>query len=865
MKRSFVGLLGSGLAGLLYTAAATVSAAEPVPALDFDFSKSAGGIVKDSAKSGLSLKLGADAKIEDGALTLTPSEGSFAAADEAAFKAWAKNFNCKEMASSFWIRFDKTLLGGGSNSDSASLGLFDCYLDKDGHISVKVFTKKTELLKPVVMKSTFKAEYGKWYHVEFSYSMNSRCYKLYIDGKFQIENDKILMPFPAVGDLKLGNGFRGAVKDLKFYDAALDSEELALTEATDADFDASAKKAADIAASTKNIHLKAWANELAKRARTYKADKGRTTVAAVKRLNNAIGNAEKLAAGISDSQNTIADKVVTAYVTPATTQALYLPYNLPENGSITNKMELIMAQDEFETSSVIVVPFKPVKQFTLKMGDLKNGKNVIKGSDVDIKLVKRWFRTGGAWMSYHVDLYMRVLTPDMLLNDDTLVEVDEFRRTNKVRFAYPSGPRYVDVSEFNYNRQWLKNTGMDKYFYDAPTLQPLTLKEAGRNQQYIVTFRTQKDTAPGFYDGKLQLLADGKDAGTINVTIRVLPFVLPQPKAFDNTSMTYLSHINSWDGKPSTLKNAKDHNLMHLSRIASSPERIRECAKQGYPLEIIFESSNLRDAFNFGGPDEKRTPAMEKQMEDMVARPFLRHQQMIEKNSPARDYICYRCQTSEASWYGAISRNPDRISRVLREKTKFKLFAHGMTLSVPYFSPGIYDMNSDCGQKRELADIWHSFGGRAITYAFPFPGPENPGLMRRALGIELYIGCRYDGHMMHGYVEDNLNEFSKYPGGDGDYRSFCLAYGTKDGCINRIAIVGVREAYDDVRYTTMMKVQAETALKNSKDELVRREATRQLAWLSRVNGYTKDMDAYLTQVQYRIMALKDLMKEREGK
>lgn len=865
MKRSFVGLLGSGLAGLLYSATAAVSAAEPVPALDFDFSKSAGGIVKDNAKSGLSLKLGADAKIQDGALTLTPADGSFAAADEAAFKAWAKKFNCKEMASSFWIRFDKAVIGGGANADSASLGLFDCYLDKDGYICVKVFTKKTELLNPVVMKSTFKAEYGKWYHVEFSYSMNSRCYKLYVDGKFQIENDKILLPQPAIGALKLGDGFRGAIKDLKFYDAALDSEELALTDATDESFDATAKKASDVAAKTQNAYLKAWASELAKRAKAYKANKGKTTIAAVKRLNNAVNNAEKLAEGIVDAKTTIADKPVTAYVTPATTQALYLPDNLPENGTITNKMELIMAQDEFETSSVIVVPFKPVKKFTLKMSDLKNGKNVIKGSDVDIKLVKRWFRTGGAWMTYHVDLYMRVLTPDMLLNDDSLVQVDEFRRTNKVRFNYPSGPRYVDVSEFNYNRQWMSNMGADQYFYDAPTLQPLELKEAGRNQQYVVTFRTNKDTAPGFYDGKLQLLADGKDAGTINVTIRVLPFVLPQPKAFDNTNMTYLSHINSWDGHPATLKNAKDHNLMHLSAIASNPVRVRECEKQGYPLEIIFEGVHTHNAFNFGGPDDKRTPEMEKQMEDMLVRPFLRKQQMIEKYSSARDYMCYRCQTSEASWYGAISRNPDRISRVLRERTKFKLFAHGMTLSVPYFSPGIYDMNSDCGQKRELADIWHAFGGRAITYAFPFPGPENPGLMRRALGTELHIGCRYDGHMMHGYIGSNLNEFSKYPGGDGDYRTFCLAYDSKDGCINRIAIIGVREAYDDVRYTTMLKVQAEAALKNSKDELVRREATRQLAWLSRVNGYTKDMDAFLTQVQFRIVALQDLMKVREGK
>ena len=41
MKRSIIGLFGSGLASVL--CASMASAAEPSPVLDFDFSKSAGG------------------------------------------------------------------------------------------------------------------------------------------------------------------------------------------------------------------------------------------------------------------------------------------------------------------------------------------------------------------------------------------------------------------------------------------------------------------------------------------------------------------------------------------------------------------------------------------------------------------------------------------------------------------------------------------------------------------------------------------------------------------------------------------------------------------------------------------------------
>ncbi len=862
MKRSMLGLFGSGLAGML-CASAIAGAAEPVPVLDFDFAKTADGVIKDGASSGLRLTLGEDAEIKDGAIVLNPSEDSFASADLAAFKKWVKNLNTKEISASFWIRFDEGTFSKAKNADKASLGLFDCFRAEDGRIGVTVFTKKTELMKPITMYSKIKAEFGKWYHVEFSYSMNMRRYALYIDGKFQMENDRLLIPVPAVGDLKLGDGFRGAVRDLKFYDAALPSEELSISRATAEDYDK--LKAEALAIDTKNWHLKSWCTELANRAAAYKGKVGKVSTAAHKRLVKAISNAKVLADGIS-KENTVADKVVTAYVTPSTTNALYLPYDLPENGSISNQIDIVAAQDEFETASVIIFPFRPVKQFTVEMGDLTSGKNKISGKSADIKVVKRWYRTGGAWMSYHVDLYMRVLTPDMMLYDDSLVEVDEFRRTNKVRMAYPTGTEYVDVSEFTYQNEFM-NADHQASFKDADTLQPVNLKEAGRNIQYMLTFKVPKGTAPGLYKGKLNLIADGKNAGTMDVNLKVLPFVLPQPRTYDDTARPYISHVNYSNGTEAGLKFAMDHNMMHLSRVADTKDHIRLAMKVGYPLEVIFDSANHRgNGWDFGGPDEKRTPEFEAQMERIALAPFLRMEKEFEALTGKKDYVFYRCHTSEAGWYAAIARDPDQLSEVLNSKTKTRLFSHGMTKDILAFSPGIYDMDSATNRRRDWADVWHSVGGRVITYADPFPGPESPGLMRRTLGLELYKHNRYDGHMMHGNVGINLNEFSKYPGGDGDYRNFDMVLAAADGkVIECLPALGYREAFDDVRYATALKVQAENALKNSKDELVRKEAKRQLAWLERVDGKMMDMDAFRANAQYRIVTLQNLINERKGK
>ncbi|MBO5680218.1 MAG: hypothetical protein J6T08_00750, partial [Lentisphaeria bacterium] len=593
--------------------------------------------------------------------------------------------------------------------------------------------------------------------------------------------------------------------------------------------------------------------------RFEKADRTTISIAAYKRWKNAIKNAEQIA-----KEEDLKNEPVKMIVTPATTQALYLPYDRPE--SIGNSVELVMAKDEYESASVIAYPLVPVKNFTIRMTPLRDGSRVLPAPD--IKLVKRWFRTGGAWMSYHTDLYARLLTPDMLLNSDKLVKVDEFRRTNQVLMKYPTGEKYQDVSDFGYSRQWLDG-GLEHYFTDAPSLQPLDLTESGRNQQYIITCHAPADATPGIYSAMLEMLADGKKIGFIPVRIRVLPFTLPQPAAYDDTDKTYLSHVNSHDGLEKNLINAKQHNLMHLSRVASTPERIRQAIKNGYPLEIIFDMVVRR--YNLGnmifdGPVSAWTKEVDEQLERIALLPYLRFQKMLKKygNLDPKDYIVYRCQTSETSSYGAINLHPDRLSNVLREKTSVRLFSHGMSDALPTFSPGVYEMDSAASHiTADVSRIWHSFGGRSITYAFPFPGPENPGLMRRAVGLELYHTQRADGHMMHGYVENQLNEFTKYPGGDGDYRTFCLAYSSGDSCINRIAIIGCREGYDDVRYATLLKRQALAALK-SKHVLIVREATRQLVWLERIDGRKMDMDAFRTGAQYRILTLMNLINQLEG-
>lgn len=861
MKKSLLALLGAGLLGLpgLFSAAA----ADPTALMHYDFgAKPKNGIIPDLAGRGApALQAGADTGFKNEAAVFRASEESELKADPAAFKKWLKGKDLNELSASFWIRFDKV-----PRSDKPTLGVVDCRITADGFLEAAFIARPTDLISDrIAMKSKIKAETGKWYHVEMTYSFNSRRCTLYVDGKFQFENDALLLPLPTLGEPRIGQDFRGAVRDLRIYDAALPSEELAVSNAKPEDWTALAKKAAEIQKTTKVRALGNWAAELKAKAEKFRSAGGDITIAQYKRLKRDIENAAKLNEGLQDTRTTIGNQDFTVYSVPATTQALYLPYELPKVGSLANKLELFLAQDEYESASIIVVPFRDLKNFHFTLTDLKCGNDVLPASDIETWLVKRWFRTGGAWLAYHVDLRMRTLTPDLLIHDDKLVRVDEFRRTNELLMHYPSGDQYSDVSRFDYDRQWMKDD-MRQFFYDAPTLQPMDFPEAGRNQQFLIHFHAPKTAKPGLYTGKLNFTVGGRPSGSMDVELRVLPFVLSQPKVYDTPQKNYMSHVNSHEGGRAGLINGMKHNLMHLSEI-DSPLTLKLVRELGYPTNEIFAYPEKREPWKliagFDGPDSARTPEIEAQIDRIIARPILKLQKRIEKYTGVKDYEIWYVHTSEASHYTAVSLNPDRISNVLHKYTKAHPFSHGMSNAIVTFSPGIYDMDSNVKPNREWSEVWHSTDGRMITYAAPFPGPENPGLMRRALGMDLYKK-RMDGHMMHGYTSTQFNEFTKYPGGDGDYRTFALAYLQKDGIINRLAIVGCREGYDDVRYASTMKLQALKYL-HSENVLLAREAKRQLAWLERWNGEFGDLDSFRSGCAYRILTLQDLAAKLEGK
>jgi hypothetical protein len=96
---------------------------------------------------------------------------------------------------------------------------------------------------------------------------------------------------------------------------------------------------------------------------------------------------------------------------------------------------------------------------------------------------------------------------------------------------------------------------------------------------------------------------------------------------------------------------------------------------------------------------------------------------------------------------------------------------------------------------------WHALGARITTYAAPHTGPENPDVVRRNHGMDLYL-CDFDGTNNY-ELDGGWNDFR---GATYNFRGFNWIYPGTIEPINTIQFEGFREAIDDVKYATLDEI-----------------------------------------------------------
>lgn len=810
---------------LLFAAAAGLAAAEPVPALMFDKAPS---VMPEAARL-------------------------------------ASCRNAGDAAIGFFIRFDDRR-EPAKTPDGANFGLFDCVLTPQGKIVFTYYAHPADFLGPekrVETRDVF--ETGKTYHVEFAFSDNRKSIVFKINGLTQYENDDPDVPAFHVRPFRIAGDFAGEISFLRFYGLPLHTEYLRPVTVAAERLDALKTALADAASKTRNVHLKKYMAGLDAALEALRTRK-LVTLHEWNFLKDGIASAVRISGEIESAAG-VKDGIVTAYTVPAAGQEPLLPYVLPEDGVLSGKLNVIAAKGEYEAASFLVFPFAPVGKFEISAGELKSADGtVFPASGIDTTLVKRIYGSGGAWLTYHTDKRMRILTPDLLLHDDALIKVDELRQTNSIRLNYPDGTVYLDVSR---RAPFLQPYPPDLPFRDASVLQPLELPEAGRNQQFVLTFHVPEDQKPGLYRGEVKLIADGKEAGRLAVALRVLPFELPEARTYydpDRIFFGFFSH-KVFTGKPSDkaiearYRDMKAHNMLYPGNWPDplrDPENFRKHVeirrKAGLPEHTIFAGSS-GDRKWAGIPKAKRTGEVYRQRMTEWKEEKERYLAAFEKEYGHRNVFMWGFD--EASDYGTMVHSQLPGWQVIHELGG-KILTTGGVKNEKWVSD-VQDMHVHCYVIPKSADVWHAAGGRIMNYAEPFPSIENPLTYRSKIGHNMYFS-NYDGTMIHGYcVITRFNPFAKDY--EGNYRRFAMVLPQQDGVIDTLAIEGLREGFDDIRYFSLLQLLARDAMRKSAEPALIREARSSMAWLAQQKKVEGDPGEVRLRTIERILNLRNLMSK----
>lgn len=533
-----------------------------------------------------------------------------------------------------------------------------------------------------------------------------------------------------------------------------------------------------------------------------------------------------------------------------------LPNALSPDAKRSDQLRLVAAQGEYEPVSFVVAPRQDIAKFELIPSPLTNGKDTIPVDNIDIKVVKVWYQAGTAWYSYFGDSKRRELIPELLLKDETLVKVDTEKQENYLRvgdeYQWISYPAEEAKEAFNY---------LTEPVADSKTLQPAQLVK-GENKQFWITVLVPETTPAGIYRGKIQLLADGNDAGAMNVAVKVLPYKLPMPKTYYNLDNPFLVTIYGsgiYDICDSTgmsldtadelqmkiYKNLLKHNVFNCrsdvslsgskdraKRIALLAHELQQMTKAGFMMKPLLSRGWSYPSGNEKSPDD---PHYTQRIDDLAAT-------LKEGVGHSDIYV--------TSWDEA---GASRI-KIMKEYSQYTL-SKGLKLWVTtnkkHFelaSDIISYANHGGWPNKATADMWHSVGAKVTSYAGPHTGPENPDVFRRWEGMARYKE-HYDGsfnYKLYSQLHPTLykryksNVWNDFMGGA--FRGFNMVYPTVEGLIDTLAWEGFREGIDDIRYATKLKQVAAEA-EASKNSAAQAAAKNALAWLENTDAKLADLNA----------------------
>jgi hypothetical protein len=672
----------------------------------------------------------------------------------------------------------------------------------------------------------FIPEPGVWYHIVMTY--HSGRIAAYVDGRPVGETTGVTGTIRQSSQpVQLGGGkFEGAIADFTVLDHGI------------ADADARALSASMPASATAALH----ADLNAKLSTLPSGHPLRSEAAAflaldpVPRREYALWQHRIAAAskGLSLPQNLI------SYAVPPLSGRPVLPWSLPEERFLSTGLSLTAAPGEYESASLVLTPLTDAAQLKITAGALHSEGNTLPANVIDLKLVKAHFQENTAWhYPFTWDRSTRHLTPELLVNDDALLQVDYAGFQQGVRLSFPGNTEYLSTVDntLDSRQRW----NYDKPFADMPirdsaVFQPFPLKKM-ENRQVWVTVHPPQNTPAGLYTGHLTLDMGGQET-TINLSVRVLPFTLDPPKCwFDRTrdfipSIYYCSVYRKnaagnyglmlrdtatvrWEHEmmaacglthPGFYQFRSDQQLTLPETEETFAEMLRIREKAGISNRPLFFIASEQ---NFGF----RTPTGSIEL-SLLRNAVNKLINWTQKYAGHRDIYVYGIDEAEA--FGDNLLEGQQKAWELFHSLGVKVFVSTSDASGSKGMLAVAGKNLDIPivggiPSRERAERWRNIGSGIWRYGDPQSPVEDPERWRRHFGLPLYW-CGYTGFAPYDLTDTYGNPWNDFDNtSDRDHN---LIYPTSNGFIRTLAWEGLREAIDDIRYASKLLIRARAAARH---------------------------------------------------
>lgn len=787
----------AALALLLAGSALFGQSAEEDPILNFGISTPRGGVIK-SWTPGVSITPGTGAEVLNGplgtrALIFDGTEKSIST-----FNLDGNNTRlrkAKNITVAFALRVDeapatpvKTGLGITIHGDKISLS--------DGNFN---------------LDATVKIQPMKWYQIAYSYSVDGKNAKLYVDGS--LDNVAVNAPLKKLNvNFERFGGFKGGLASIQAWDRALDDKDVLTLETDARGIEAMTVKLEDIQRQIRLKQIDPYLEDVKKDLARVKRRKF-NPISLLEKTQYSAYTALKLAQGEYFFRGTSLAKAPFSLIqVRATASYLRRADVFPEDAIFTANLCTAAAKGEYEPVSFVIYPYQPMDKVNITVSDFKSTKGAtLPASILDRKIVKNWYQA--SWNSQYNNVN-QILVPDLLVNDVNLVKVDEVTGKNYLRV----GDKYVDVNgtesaQFNFCKEDVK---------DAPVMQDVAMVP-GKGTQFWFTYHVPRDAKPGLYKATATVTNGGEKVADFTLSLRVYPFELPAPKTSYNVKKDWIISVSGGADLSRyaaladeataekffrrELENLRAHGVTQPAvpfgaNTALFEKDLKIRKEMGFDLNGVFVSAFPNDGtlVNQFAPAGTAAPDF-----DAFSKKISSMSDSFKRIAGHKNFYFYGVEGVVApedagKFYNFICKDNNILSAgwsndLFFLPTKDLFYAHSG-------APDDY-----------LAEKWHALEGRIISSGCYFTGPDNPDYMRRELGIKLYRK-RYDG--LHIAAFPSLVNCWNERTAPGIFRNQVFAYPTSNGIINTIAFEGFREGIDDVRYLTLLRslLEESFAIKN---------------------------------------------------